>query len=222
MCKVSQTNIDNNLVLYYGMPNCVVIRKQGAPFLKIQTLLIWWRSIDSVHSYLCTWAPRTQMNWQQAFAVVLAEMVNGFLDLPGSLAVHKLPLCTLQAINELETWSLGIRLRSTSYTSNHDKKKILTIIKLFLNSQDIVCFARHSVQTFDIQTCEEQQTIITAVSLSILLTVDMEIGVCGRECWMDQQGIVLGSTAWHCTPQPHRVFVPPNVGRLHRQFWHQA
>ena len=132
MCEVSQTNIDNNLVLYYGMPNCVVIRKQGAPFLKIQTLLIWWHSIDSVHSYLCTWAPRTQMNWQQAFAVVLAEMVNGFLDLPGSLAVHKLPLCTLQAINELETWSLGIRLRWTSYTSNHDKKRFLPLSNCFL------------------------------------------------------------------------------------------
>ena len=39
MCKESQTNIDNNLVLYYGMPNRLVIRKQGASFLKIQHCL---------------------------------------------------------------------------------------------------------------------------------------------------------------------------------------
>ena len=147
-------------------------------------------------------------------------------------SVQTVPLCTLQGINRLETWSLGMRLqwtgdmksglRWTSYTSNHDKKdNYLTVIKLFFNSQDIVCFARHSVQTFNIQTCEEQQNNnYSCVALNV--DVDMKMGVCGRDCWMGQQGIVLGSTAWHYTLQSRRVFVTPNVGRLLRSFWHLA
>ena len=167
MCKLSQTNIDNNLVLYYGMPNCLVIRKKA---------LYSWKSNTAnlvALNWLCT-LPLMYMTAKKSNELAtdfcLGPCRNGEqASFPGPsmipCSVQTVPLCRSTnwrhevwewGYDELETWSLGMRLwwtgdmksglRWTSYTSNHDKKdNYLTVIKLFLNSQDIVCFARHSV-----------------------------------------------------------------------------
>ena len=101
--------------------------------------------------------------------------------------------------DELESSSLGYNEQAILPTMTK-KIIILPLSNCFLILRISFALPDTLYRPSTSRPARNNRTIITAVSLS-MLTVDMEMGVWGRNCWMGQQGIVLGSTACHYTPQ---------------------